>query len=361
MFDSFSFKIHIPKRLRRVPKALPAQSDSTLSEHRSIPLPTDVIEQIIDTIALLESISERSQALRNCALTCKSWLPRSQYNLFRRVRYHIPGTLQERKHVQRIITLPFQRRHKTVSPPGPSVFDALANVLDNAPCLKHLVREIEVLLPCDPHQSPEQWNGPKPWSSSHAGGLNLAPLERCSQLSLPALNTLRFVGFYRDAATLEIVDSARFHFIPTILFHTVTTLELHYIVINSCYVFEWIIASLGNLRNLECEHTHWGPPYGNFNTYHRIAVGPCTVSRLRLEGLNEYEVRIPSFSDVRIDEHLYRETPRDFTWSVTQVPCLPWLRLLSWTLLSTQPNYSAPRPVSPHLIFMTSISLRLNV
>ncbi|EIW62696.1 uncharacterized protein TRAVEDRAFT_43036 [Trametes versicolor FP-101664 SS1] len=186
------------------------------------------------------------------------------------------------------ITFPFRRpKAPAIAPPGPSVFDTL----DNAPYLRHLVKEIEVLLPSDPCQSPELWNSPSPYAFL-AGKLKLTPLGRCSQLSLPALTTLRFVGFYQDAATLQMIAngaSLDFFGVTATWFPTVTTLELRHIIFNHCNQFAWLVASFVNLRNLECKHIHWGP-FGNFDFYgRRLAIEPCTISRLRLEGLNEYE------------------------------------------------------------------------
>ncbi len=44
------------------------------------PLPLEVEESIID------HLSDDTEALRNCALTCRSWATRSQFHLFRAIR-----------------------------------------------------------------------------------------------------------------------------------------------------------------------------------------------------------------------------------------------------------------------------------
>lgn len=48
--------------------------------HDSIPLPVEVGEIIIN------QLSDDTEALRNCALTCRSWATRSQFHLLRAIR-----------------------------------------------------------------------------------------------------------------------------------------------------------------------------------------------------------------------------------------------------------------------------------
>lgn len=221
------------------------------------------------------------RTLRTCALTCKSWLARSQHNLFRSIRYDLSRKIRLRKNTYNAF------RRYFVARPGPLVLDALANVLDSSPHLQPLVQEIEVLLPGDPRQL-EQYDDLNRWGA--APRIDLAPLELCSRL-LPALSTLRLVGFHRDANILESIFGAMFNLPRRVWSYTVTTLELHHVAFAWYIEFVGIYTGLVNLRNLECEHILWGKPFG-FNDG-GIAIEPCAVSRLRLEGLNEYEVRIP--------------------------------------------------------------------
>ncbi|KAL1945841.1 hypothetical protein VTO73DRAFT_1843 [Trametes versicolor] len=103
-------------------------------------------------------------------------------------------------------------------------------------------------------------------------------LGYCSSV-LPALNTLRLIGFHRDVDTLESLEGVTYPSPPS--FRSVTTLELHHILFRYFFDFVGIVTALVNLRALECEHVHWWRP--------SRAIQPFAISRLRLEGLNEYE------------------------------------------------------------------------
>lgn len=279
MTSPFSFKILLPKRLRRKKPRAPQASNSSIAdpERKVVRLPIELHEQIIDATAFLEPIPERLQVLRSCALTCKAWLLRSQYNLFRCVQFDFSCRVPLRSHTCKGLN-PLRRHVQVVAPPSHFVLERLGDVLYKSPNLQHLVREIDVLLPGDPYEL-GQWTGP----TVRIPSIDLERLDYYSPV-LPAVNTLRLIGFHQDAETLELLEGAAFSTPPS--FRSVTTLELHHIIFRWYFDLVDIVTALVNLRTLECEHVHWWRASG--------AIQPFAICRLRLEGLNEYEVNIPS-------------------------------------------------------------------
>jgi len=66
-------------------------------------LPLEVVELIIDSTDVIEDDWARRATLYSCALTCRAWLQRSRYNLYRRILLHNRQTLEN---IERTLSVP---------------------------------------------------------------------------------------------------------------------------------------------------------------------------------------------------------------------------------------------------------------
>ncbi|KAI0629821.1 hypothetical protein C8Q77DRAFT_1138762 [Trametes polyzona] len=209
-------------------------------------LPVEIQEQIIDHLALSRG---SRRALRNCALVCRAWTPRS-HNLFRTV---------------------------VLAPVGVETMRQLAQVLYESPRLRSLVGEIRISMA---HQPKEE---------------QLTVRESCEVLPLvlsgvvPTLHsTLKVTAMNRNAVPLRL---HRAFFTSLTQITSITTLRLYHVMFYSFGDFARIISTLTKLHSLGCDHVRWRsmgarrfPP-----SYHMA----CTISRLHWEGANTSSEELP--------------------------------------------------------------------
>lgn len=107
-----------------------------LAPFGALNVPIDVVEHIIDSIASSRIYfpDERRRALYNCSLTCRAWLPRSQYHLYRSI--HI-------KTVEQLDRLAIASRR----PDAPRLFSHLRElIVKNPPLSSSFLHLIPLVL-----------------------------------------------------------------------------------------------------------------------------------------------------------------------------------------------------------------------
>ena len=196
--------------------------------------PTEIYEQVIDSLAQFQ---KPHKALRNCALVCWAWVPRSRLCLFRSISFASTGS---------------EGVHR------------LAKLLDEAPHLRLLIQEVKLSMTQHPLGS-----GPQSRET-----IEILPFLLYGKL--PALRNLRLSAMNRNARPLSFHSS----FFPALAgFQAVTTLGLYHVTYARSGDFVRMIAILPNLQTLECGYIGW---------IHRDShiFDPLRISTLRFEGAN---------------------------------------------------------------------------
>lgn len=191
-------------------------------------IPIELQEHVIDLIHD-ESYHNLTATLWNCALTCRSWLPRTRRRLYRRVEFH--ATLKKQGQL-------------------------LVKVLHTSPEVADTVRELQISS--DPEEELED-------SQKRFDVRNVAPLIVLSG-KLPCLTSL-YIGHM-----LPHLPPAR---LPLMLagFPTLTTLELRAMAFTSFVAFQRMLAASPRLRRLSATSLAWKSTQTSINV--RCSQLPC--------------------------------------------------------------------------------------
>ncbi|EIW52401.1 uncharacterized protein TRAVEDRAFT_61340 [Trametes versicolor FP-101664 SS1] len=269
-------------------------------------LPVEVFEEIIDAVG---GFWRPQHTLKNCALTCRAWLPRSQLNLFRCI---------------------------IVAPTGAEQLYRLAHVLDVSPHLREFVHEIKVSM--SKRQAGKQLTGRE--------AFEVLPILLSGKV--PALRALRVSAINKNASALILYPSF-FATLPQL--KSITTLELYHVTFARFGELARMLSILANLRDLKCGYVRWQSagvyrfPPGYY--------GSCSISHFRWEGpkpsSNGASILAPgtdalltaarlSIVDLSVDAHEFG--PRS-GHSLSSFPALRVLRL-NWRLgLDDSPEENA--------------------
>ncbi|KAI0357874.1 hypothetical protein OH77DRAFT_1310344 [Trametes cingulata] len=166
-------------------------------------LPTEIWEAIIDCVW------PDQEALQQCALTCHGWLPRSRYNLYRRVSILVPKQLS--KLSRRLLTSPEEAelvQELLLAPPDlikpQQVVDAAFAVFARRlPCLTKLF--VNLLLHGDPVHSRMTLDLSLRMSS------HIANFPTLTHVSLLHLALPSFMALARTIVALPRLTSLRLH------------------------------------------------------------------------------------------------------------------------------------------------------
>ncbi|GBE88104.1 hypothetical protein BKA93DRAFT_828435 [Sparassis latifolia] len=203
-------------------------------------LPLEVYDYIID-LSREESSDERNYTtLRSCALTCRAWLARSQYNLFHTVELNT----REQLH-------------------------AFSKLIDQSPRLATFVQELIIKHPDDN----------KPFRL-----MTIFPIVFARKL--PRLRSLTLESPY---ATPSVAPFHRIYFIAIHEFASITDLQLFHVEFRSFSDFARLVSNFPNLLAVECWNVSWlghgSNPFALGGYRSRLRLNDLTVDDVELSGL----------------------------------------------------------------------------
>ena len=215
----------------------PSASDLTIlgpwdsredAPRRSLYVPTELCELVIDLIAeepaiILSELKQNRSTLTQCALVCRTWRPRAQYWLFRRVQiYDVPSL------------------HR------------FAEILDASPTIGHNVREAALYCGIGGREFPAD------------GIAELFPVVIAPRMS--ALRDLSMIGMSsRDLESdhePEVSPHLAFQFplLPHVQLDTVVRLHLESLTFPTVADFARLLLAFVNVEELVCEWIGWTIP-----------------------------------------------------------------------------------------------------
>lgn len=198
-------------RHSRAQVTIDTETDGAKIIHRPPVLPTLLWEMVIDFVVDTDTMDfwypEVRDTLRSCSLTCRAWTPRSQYHLFHTILVNC--STRGKRDVKHLVALLTKHR-----------------------ALHTNVRILVV----------RAGKSNKPTLNELPNGL--APL-------LPQLSTLRFSHLYLKPAPGETFT------ISLRQFTSVTTLDLHNVVINSLPCLQRTISAMTGLKTLAFAFATW--------------------------------------------------------------------------------------------------------